>query len=94
MQKHVALLKINKERFFLEPIPLKTVRPFIFREFPLKSPDQLRDEVEDYGIENGDSDEVVASKVVDVEIQKMIKDAKELGTVFVIVSTSLLLLVI
>ncbi|XP_043286064.1 double-strand break repair protein MRE11 [Venturia canescens] len=39
VEKHVGLLKVNKTRFNMKPIKLKTVRPFVFESIRLKDVD-------------------------------------------------------
>lgn len=68
-QKHVGLLEIYKNKFKMIPIPLKKVRPFIFKHFTLPS---RNDSVYDY---NKPKDQ--ASNLVKNEIEKMIKEAAE-----------------
>lgn len=68
--KHIGLLTVHKKKFFLDPIPLKTVRPFIFREHTLE--DVESDEIEDNHQEN-------ALKQIEDIIEEMIKEANNMG---------------
>lgn len=47
IEKKIGLLKIHKETFKIEPIVLKTVRPFVFEQLLLKDPEE-----EDYSSKN------------------------------------------
>lgn len=69
--KHCALLQIHKNNFILTPIPLKTVRPFIFKTIVL-SEENLGDEIVN---ENEKVQEFLKQKVHDA-----VAEAKELLT--------------
>lgn len=73
--KHVGLLQIHKKQFNMTPIPLKTVRPFIFRDLVLKSLDDMQEDIADESLTH----QARTEKIVEKEIEKMIVEAKELG---------------
>uniref|UniRef100_A0A1B0BIS2 Double-strand break repair protein n=1 Tax=Glossina palpalis gambiensis TaxID=67801 RepID=A0A1B0BIS2_9MUSC len=73
LQKHVGILEIYKDKFQMKPIPLKTVRPFVFESVNVAN---LADELH---LDEGD----VSNKVRDMAEKRataMIEKAKELVT--------------
>jgi double-strand break repair protein MRE11 len=66
--KHCGLLMIHRKVFKLEPIKLKTVRPFIFRSI------NLADHVEDLQLDEGDVQEKTI-KFAEQQIDEMIAEA-------------------
>lgn len=73
LRKHVAVLEIYKNKFQIKPIPLKTVRPFVFESV------KVMDLAEQLRLEEGD----VSNKVRDMakaKIEAMIERAKDLLT--------------
>ncbi|XP_066153313.1 double-strand break repair protein MRE11 [Euwallacea fornicatus] len=76
--KHIGLLEIYKKEFYMTPIPLKTVRPFVFRELTLKDTNSLRHEIagaDDEGLSN----QIIAERMVEQEIEDMIRKSKTLN---------------
>ncbi|XP_066250453.1 double-strand break repair protein MRE11 [Euwallacea similis] len=76
--KHIGLLEIHKKQFHMTPIPLKTVRPFVYKELTLNDPYSLRREiagVDDEGLSN----QVIAERMVEQEIEDMIRKSTQLG---------------
>ncbi|KAJ9079696.1 meiotic recombination [Entomophthora muscae] len=59
-KKHVAVVKINRTSFHLRKIPLKTVRPFVFRDFYL---------------DDSTSDMATLTSILLEEVKKMIDEA-------------------
>ncbi|TMW48772.1 hypothetical protein DOY81_006150 [Sarcophaga bullata] len=73
IRKHVAILEIYKNKFQIKPIPLKSVRPFVFESV------KVMDLAEQLRLEEGD----VSNKVRDMakeKIDAMIERAKDLLT--------------
>lgn len=71
--KHVALLKVYRTSFHITPVPLKTVRPFVFREMILKDQNQAGAELELL------TKQALAEKQVETEIELMITEANQQG---------------
>lgn len=69
VQKHCGILHIYKEKFKMVKIPLKTVRPFIFKSIDLQS------YAEDYGFDEGETESKIIS-MVKGHIDEMIKEAE------------------
>ncbi|KAF8294829.1 DNA repair exonuclease [Clavulina sp. PMI_390] len=69
IQKYVALLRIQGTQYELEPIPLRTVRPFIVEDLELAS------EAEDEGVDLTDSQAVM--KFIRSKIEELIRRVKE-----------------
>ncbi|CAG9858192.1 unnamed protein product [Phyllotreta striolata] len=68
--KHVGVLKVAGREFKIEPIPLKTVRPFIIKELALHDPP---DDI-------GDVTPMEYSKdLIHTKIREMIEEAKSMG---------------
>lgn len=74
--KHVGILKIHKKDFKIEPVELKTVRPFVYREIILKD-DTPEDE--DYDEDSTVVSSEYSKQLVTSIIEEMIKEAKEMG---------------
>lgn len=66
--KHVGMLKIHKKDFYIEKLPLKTTRPFVFDTLSL-------DEFSDIGYQF-ENDEVVEK--VRTKVKEMLKTANTL----------------
>ncbi|ENN72711.1 hypothetical protein YQE_10649, partial [Dendroctonus ponderosae] len=77
--KHVALLKVYKNNFHITPVPLKTVRPFVFREMILKKLDGQPDEEEVECTDQLLTRQTHAEKQVESEIEIMITEANQQG---------------
>ncbi|XP_055840402.1 double-strand break repair protein MRE11-like isoform X2 [Episyrphus balteatus] len=70
LQKNVAILQIRKKQFQIQPLPLKTVRPFIFESITLS------DFSEEYGLDQADAAEKVQNLAKE-KMEEMIKRAEE-----------------
>ncbi|KAL5292282.1 MRE11A family protein [Megaselia abdita] len=70
IQKHCGILCVYKDKFKLEKIPLKTVRPFVFKSIDLHS------YAEDYGFDEGDTENKVMALVRE-QVEKLISEAEE-----------------
>lgn len=69
LPKHIGLLKIDNGQFLMTPIPLQTVRPFVFDTI------ELKDLGEDDGLDEGDISEKVQRMAAE-KIEKMLVQAK------------------
>ncbi|XP_068150460.1 double-strand break repair protein MRE11 isoform X2 [Drosophila tropicalis] len=70
IKKHVGLLEIYKNKFQLKPLPLKTVRPFIFESI------NLSDMAAELGLDEGDAKSKV-EKFARMKIEEMIERSKD-----------------
>ncbi|XP_002069265.2 double-strand break repair protein MRE11 [Drosophila willistoni] len=70
IKKHVGLLEIYKNKFQLKPLPLKTVRPFIFESI------NLNDMATELGLDEGDAKTKV-KKFAREKIEEMIERSKD-----------------
>ncbi|KAH7925347.1 DNA repair exonuclease [Leucogyrophana mollusca] len=70
MEKHVALLQIQGKEFELQPIPLRTVRPFVLEEVI------LAEAAEEEGFDLGD--QIAVSKFLKSRVVALIDKANEL----------------
>lgn len=63
IQKKVGILKIHKQRFRIDPVILRTARPFVFEQIMLK-----KMEDDDYAHDDpaGQSEEILAKKVEEI----------------------------
>lgn len=66
-QKHVGLLKVHKETFKIIPLPLKSVRPFIYEDIVLCKPD-----TDEYDLQTPKKQ---AISVVKAKLEEMIQKA-------------------
>ncbi|XP_023160670.2 double-strand break repair protein MRE11 [Drosophila hydei] len=73
IKKHVGLLEIYKTKFNLKPIPLQTVRPFIFESI------DLEDYVDKLNLKEGDASIKVYNFAIK-RVEAMIEQAKSLLT--------------
>ncbi|KAI5299005.1 hypothetical protein KEM56_003603, partial [Ascosphaera pollenicola] len=69
VQKQVAILSITGQKFHVEPIPLKTVRPFIMREISLYDDQSLR------RIAKRDNNRTEVTKHLIKVVEEMIEEA-------------------
>lgn len=69
LKKHVALLQIYKTDFNIVPIPLQTVRPFLFHNLILPEPDSSL-----YDTQNPS---VQAMKMVEKELSELLLNCEE-----------------
>jgi len=71
-KKHVALLEISQSKYRVVPIPLKTVRPYIFNQIVLK------DTAEESGLDPKDSKlEEAVTQYLEMKVEEMIQQAKD-----------------
>ncbi|XP_055382702.1 double-strand break repair protein MRE11 [Condylostylus longicornis] len=68
--KHCAILKIYKSKFDIERLPLKTVRPFIFKSI------DLAEYIEEYHLDEGGAEEKVTNLARKI-IEEMINESQE-----------------
>lgn len=69
--KHVAILSITGKEFKIEPIRLKTVRPFLMREVVLADEPSLR------GVAKKDNNRGVITRFLEGTVNEMIEQAKQ-----------------
>ncbi|KAL1497401.1 hypothetical protein ABEB36_008378 [Hypothenemus hampei] len=77
IRKQIGHLQIYKQKFLMTPIPLKTVRPFIYKDLLLKQIDVMQEEEGEFDDEPL-SPQALTERVVERTLEKMIKDAQEL----------------
>lgn len=70
IKKHCGILQVYKDKFKMIPIPLETVRPFVYKSINLEK------YAEEYAFDEGDS-EVKVMDFAKEHIEKMIAEAQE-----------------
>uniref|UniRef100_A0A1I8PL13 Double-strand break repair protein n=1 Tax=Stomoxys calcitrans TaxID=35570 RepID=A0A1I8PL13_STOCA len=73
LRKHVAVLEIYKDKFKMKPIPLQTVRPFVFESV------NVADLAEELRLDEGDASNKVRAMAQE-KIEAMLERSKELLT--------------
>lgn len=70
LPKHVGILLIQGKEWAIEPIPLKTVRPFVWRDM------SLADEIDELGLD-AQVDKAVINRVLRRKVNALIQEAEE-----------------
>ncbi|XP_037822124.1 double-strand break repair protein MRE11 [Lucilia sericata] len=73
LRKHVAVLEIYKDKFQMKPIPLQTVRPFVFESV------NIMDLAEELRLDEGDASNKVRA-MAEEKVEVMLERAKQLLT--------------
>ncbi|KAI8130922.1 Double-strand break repair protein MRE11 [Lucilia cuprina] len=73
LRKHVAVLEIYKDKFQMKPIPLQTVRPFVFESV------NIMDLAEELRLDEGDASNKVRA-MAEEKVEVMLEKAKQLLT--------------
>lgn len=74
IEKKVGILKIHHDKFIMKSVPLRTVRPFIYRDVVLKTAREMEEE---------STEPLTASELtinlIKSQIDSMIEESKTLG---------------